>query len=155
MPGGKTHRIRPRQSIKPGMAGSSMASIYPVQSRPQHDHNNDHNRYNDNTTHSLSPLSPPPVVCMWGTTYPPHTTDRKGRIIAWNQSELLLIEVKARSPSGLSNALSLFRANVRTMTHVPDYASMLCYVWLNGHWSAYKWGDNGTKQVEPVVSGER
>lgn len=76
-------------------------------------------------------------------------------IIAWNQSELLLIEVKARSPSGLSNALSLFRANVRTMTHVPDYASMLCYVWLNGHWSAYKWGDNGTKQVEPVVSGER
>ena len=88
MPGGKTHRIRPRQSIKPGMAGSSMASIYPVQSRPQHDHNNDHNRYNDNTTHSLSPLSPPPVVCMWGTTYPPHTTDRKGRITTTREKEL-------------------------------------------------------------------
>ena len=76
-------------------------------------------------------------------------------IIAWNETEFLLIEVKARSASGLSNALSLFRANVRAMTIVPQYASVLCYVRLNGAWSAYQWGDNGTKEVEPVVSEER
>ena len=76
-------------------------------------------------------------------------------IIAWNETEFLLIEVKARSASGLSNALSLFRANVRAMTIVPQYASMLCYVRLNGHWSAYKWCDNGTEQVDAVVSEER
>ena len=75
-------------------------------------------------------------------------------IIAWNEDQLLLIEVKARSPSGLSNALSLFRANARTTKYVPDFASMLCYVWLNGHWSAYKWCDNGTKQVATVLSEE-
>jgi len=75
-------------------------------------------------------------------------------IIAWNETTFLLIEVKARAASGLSNALSLFRANVRAMTYVPKYASVLCYVRLNGHWSAYKWVDNGAEQVEPVVSEE-
>ena len=64
-------------------------------------------------------------------------------------------DIIARSASGLSNALSLFRANVRAMTIVPQHASMLCYVRLNGHWNAYKWRDNGTEQVEPVVSEER
>ena len=76
-------------------------------------------------------------------------------IIAWNEDQFLLIEVKARSASGLSNALSLFRANVRAMTIVPQHATVLCYVRLNGHWNAYKWGGNGTEQVEPVVSEER
>ena len=78
-------------------------------------------------------------------------------IIAWNETDFLLIEVKARSdsPKALSNALSLFRANVRTMTCVPDYATVLCYVRRNGAWSAYQWGNNGTEQVEPVVSEER
>ena len=76
-------------------------------------------------------------------------------IIAWNETEFLLIEVKARSDSGLSNALSLFRANVRNMTIVPQHASVLCYVRLNGAWNAYQWCDNGTKQVEPVVSEAR
>ena len=76
-------------------------------------------------------------------------------IIAWNKTDFLLIEVKARSASGLSNALSLFRANVRAMTIVPEHAAVLCYVWLNGAWSAYQWCDNGTEQVEPVVARER
>ena len=78
-------------------------------------------------------------------------------IIAWNQNDVLLIEVKARSNSttGLSNALSLFRANVKTMTSVPINATVLCYVRLNGHWNAYQWKDNATQQVEPIVSEER
>jgi predicted transcriptional regulator len=78
-------------------------------------------------------------------------------IIAWNKTDLLLIEVKARSNSsnGLAGALSMFRANVRTMTFVPNRATVLCYVRLNGAWSAYQWRDNGTTQVEPIVSEER
>ena len=76
-------------------------------------------------------------------------------IIAWNETEFLLIEVKARSDSGLSNALSLFRANVRAMTIVPQHASVLCYVRLNGAWNAYEWCDNVTKQIEPIVFEER
>ena len=77
-------------------------------------------------------------------------------IIAWNETTILLIEVKSRSTAaGLSNALSLFRANVRAMTCVPDYGTVLCYVRLNGHWKAYKWGDNGTEQVESVVAEAR
>ena len=76
-------------------------------------------------------------------------------IVAWNETEFFLIEVKARSASGLSNALSLFRANVRTMTIVPQHANLLCYVRRNGAWSAYQWCDNGTKEVQPVVSEAR
>ena len=77
-------------------------------------------------------------------------------IIAWNEHTFLLIEVKARTTAtGLSNGLSLFRANVRNMTIVPQHASVLCYVRLNGAWNAYQWCDNGTKQVEPVVSEAR
>ena len=78
-------------------------------------------------------------------------------IIAWNKDQFLLIEVKARSNSsnGLAGALSLFRANVRTMTFVPNRATVLCYVRLNGAWSAYQWVDNGTQQVEPIIAGER
>jgi len=76
-------------------------------------------------------------------------------IIAWNEDEFLLIEVKARGSTGLSNALSLFRANVRMMTSIPKRANVLCYVRLNGAWSAYQWCDNGTEQVEPVVTEER
>ena len=76
-------------------------------------------------------------------------------IIAWNEDEFLLIEVKARTTAGLSNALSLFRSNARLLTSIPKSGSVLCYVRLNGAWSAYQWCDNGTKQVEPVVSEER
>ena len=76
-------------------------------------------------------------------------------IIAWNKTDFLLIEVKARSnTTGLAGALSHFRSNVRTMTFVPNRATVLCYVRLNGHWSAYQWKDNGTQQVEPIVSEE-
>jgi Holliday junction resolvase-like predicted endonuclease len=78
-------------------------------------------------------------------------------IIAWNENDILLIEVKARSndSTGLSNALSLFRANVKTMTYVPKTARILCYVRLNGAWSAYEWCDNATKRIEPIVFEER
>ena len=78
-------------------------------------------------------------------------------IIAWNEDDILLIEVKARSdsPRAVSNALSHFRANVRTMTYVPKTARILCYVRLNGAWRAYQWCENTTKQIEPIVFEER
>ena len=78
-------------------------------------------------------------------------------IIAWTDTELLLIEVKARSnnPRAISHALSVFRAGVRAMRSVPKGASMLCYVWSNDAWSAYQWDNGVTVQIEPIVSGAR
>ena len=78
-------------------------------------------------------------------------------IIAWDQDRIFFIEVKARSdkPKAVSNALSLFRANVKIMTYVPKNARILCYVRLNGAWNAYEWCDNTTKQIEPIVFEER
>ena len=78
-------------------------------------------------------------------------------IIAWTDTDLLLIEVKARSnnPRAISQALSVFRAGVRAMTSVPNGANMLCYVLLNGAWSAYQWDNGVTTQIEPVVTEAR
>jgi hypothetical protein len=74
-------------------------------------------------------------------------------IIAWNDDGFLLIEVKARSnPKAISQALSLFRVGVKAMTSVPNSASMLCYVLVNGAWSAYQWSNGVTVQIEPIVS---
>jgi len=78
-------------------------------------------------------------------------------IIAWTDTDLLLIEVKARSnsPQAVSQALSLFRTGVKAMTSVPNGASMLCYVRSNDAWSAYQWDNGVTTQIEPIVSEER
>ena len=78
-------------------------------------------------------------------------------IIAWTDTDLLLIEVKARSnnPRAISQALSVFRAGVRAMTSVPNGASMLCYVRSNDTWSAYQWDNGVTVQIEPIVSEAR
>ena len=76
-------------------------------------------------------------------------------IIAWNYDEFLLIEVKARTTkAGATKSLSLFRSSVRNMTCVHKSATVLCYVRLNGHWNAYMWCNNNTKQVAPVVAQE-
>jgi len=78
-------------------------------------------------------------------------------IIAWTDTDLLLIEVKARAdtPRAISHALSMFRSSVKAMTSVPNDASMLCYVRSNDTWSAYQWDNGVTTQIEPIVSGER
>jgi predicted transcriptional regulator len=74
-------------------------------------------------------------------------------IIAWTDTDLLLIEVKARSnPKDVTEAVRLFRIGVRAMTSVPNGASMLCYVLSNGAWSAYQWSNGVTTQIEPIVS---
>lgn len=78
-------------------------------------------------------------------------------IIAWRDTELLLIEVKARAdnPGAVSGALSLFRSGVRTMTNIPDRARMLCYLRMNDTWAAYEWQNGTTGKVEPVINEER
>ena len=78
-------------------------------------------------------------------------------IIAWDAEHIFFIEVKARSdkPKAVSNALSNFRASAKTMQFVPKSGTVLCYVRLNGAWSAYQWCDNVTKQIEPIVFEER
>jgi len=77
-------------------------------------------------------------------------------IIAWTDTNLLLIEVKARSnPKDVTEAVRLFRIGVKAMTSVPNGASMLCYVRSNDTWSAYQWDNGVTTQVEPIVSEAR
>ena len=78
-------------------------------------------------------------------------------IIAWNDSELLLIEVKARSSarSGVSNALSLFRASFKLLRYVPNNAIVLCYLRVNGAWTAYQYLDGETRIVESIINEER
>ena len=78
-------------------------------------------------------------------------------IIAWNDSDLLLIEVKARSSvrTGVSNALSLFRSSFKLLRSVPNNAIVLCYVRVNGAWIAYQWIDGETKLVESIIDEER
>ena len=79
------------------------------------------------------------------------------RRLAWTDTDLLLIEVKARADTrpAISQALSLFRTGVKAMTSVPNGASMLCYVRANGHWNAYQWDNGVTTQIEPIVSEAR
>ena len=77
-------------------------------------------------------------------------------IIAWTDTDLLLIEVKARSnPKDVTEAVRLFRIGVKAMTSVPNGASMLCYVLSNDTWSAYQWDNGVTTQIEPIVSEAR
>ena len=74
-------------------------------------------------------------------------------IIAWTDTDLLLIEVKARSsPKDVTDAVRLFRLGVKAMTSVPNGASMLCYVRSNDTWSAYQWSNGATTQIESIVS---
>ena len=77
-------------------------------------------------------------------------------IIAWKGHELLLIEVKARKASAgaVSGALSLFRSGVRTMSNIPDSATVLCYLRMNETWIAYQWHNGTTVKVESVIKEE-
>jgi hypothetical protein len=78
-------------------------------------------------------------------------------IIAWSDSSLLLIEVKARSSAGkgVSNALSLFRSSFKLLRSVPNNAIVLCYIRVNNAWIAYQWVDGETRMVDSIVSEER
>jgi Holliday junction resolvase-like predicted endonuclease len=78
-------------------------------------------------------------------------------IIAWTDTDLLLIEVKSRTskPDAVTKALSTFRSSVRMMTKMPKGAILLCYLRVNSQWIAYEWRDGVTVKVEPVISKER
>ena len=78
-------------------------------------------------------------------------------IIAWNDSDLLLIEVKARTSAGkgVSNALSLFRSSFRMLRYVPNNATVLCYIRVNGAWTAYQYLEDETRIVESIINEER
>ena len=78
-------------------------------------------------------------------------------IIAWNDSNLLLIEVKARASAGkgVSNALSLFRSSFKQLRHIPKNAIVLCYVRVNSAWIAYQWLNGQTVKVDSLIDEER
>tara|TARA_R110002020_G_scaffold120129_6_gene273719 strand:- start:8704 stop:9120 length:417 start_codon:yes stop_codon:yes gene_type:complete len=78
-------------------------------------------------------------------------------IIAWNETELLMIEVKQRAntKAGISNALSVFRNSAKSVTKWHKDASILCYLRVNDAWSAFQYINNTTIPVQSVVNEER
>ena len=78
-------------------------------------------------------------------------------IIAWNETDLLMIEVKQRAntKSGISNALSLFRSSAKNVLKLHKEDSILCYLMVNDTWSAFQYINNATIPVQSVVNEER
>ena len=74
-------------------------------------------------------------------------------IIAWNENELLMIEVKQRAntKTGISNALSMFRSSSREVTKWHKGAKVLCYLRVNDSWRAFEWKNNVTEEVSSIV----
>jgi len=83
-------------------------------------------------------------------------------IIAWNDSQFLMIEVKARAirkdgtdkTKVVNAALSLFRNAAKQLKVVHNGATLLCYVRIDDAWIAYEWTESGTRETVPVVKGE-
>tara|TARA_R110002020_G_scaffold391897_1_gene602272 strand:+ start:191 stop:619 length:429 start_codon:yes stop_codon:yes gene_type:complete len=77
-------------------------------------------------------------------------------IIAWSKDELLLIEVKSRTdqPSALSKVKSVFKASAKTLNNVPNWAQVLCYVYISGHWVAFQYVDGIISQIQSIVTEE-
>lgn len=83
-------------------------------------------------------------------------------IIAWNDSQFLMIEVKARAirkdgtdkTKVVKAALSLFRNAAKQLKVVHNGATLLCYVRIDDAWIAYEWTESGTRETAPVVKGE-
>jgi Holliday junction resolvase-like predicted endonuclease len=78
-------------------------------------------------------------------------------IIAWNENEILFIEVKARSnvKGSVTGALSLFRNSARLVTKWHKSARVLCYLRVNDTWIAYECINGDTIPVESIVNEER
>jgi len=78
-------------------------------------------------------------------------------IIAWNDTDLLLIEVKSRkyTSTSVSNALSLFRSSFRMLKSIPINAIVLCYLRVDNAWTAYQWMNGQTVQVDSLIDEER
>tara|TARA_R110000824_G_scaffold109955_2_gene257858 strand:- start:375 stop:737 length:363 start_codon:yes stop_codon:yes gene_type:complete len=74
-------------------------------------------------------------------------------IIAWNENEFLLIEVKQRADTktGISSALSVFRASVKGVTKWHKDARLLCYLRVNDNWTAFEWINGVTVEIKSFV----
>ena len=73
-------------------------------------------------------------------------------IIAWNENEMLMIEVKQRaSHKGGINALSMFRSSVKSVKMWNKDARILCYLSINGTWKAVEWINGVTEEVESIM----
>jgi hypothetical protein len=81
-------------------------------------------------------------------------------IIAWNTTEFLMIEVKARSVTGknkgvVTAVLRLFNNSAKELKVVHNDARLLCYLRINDAWIVYEWSEAGTKEVGLVSERER
>ena len=73
-------------------------------------------------------------------------------VIAWNNTHVLLIEVKMRSsPTGVIQAKSAFKSAAKTLQFVPNNASVLCYVRLKDQWKAFNWDGLKAKEIDSIV----
>jgi Holliday junction resolvase len=69
-------------------------------------------------------------------------------IVAWNEDQFLLIEVKARtSVRGVSNAVYMFKTSAKLLKVVNKRALLLCYVRFNDEWQVYQWTGSGVKII--------
>ena len=73
-------------------------------------------------------------------------------IIAWNATEFLMIEVKARVVNAV---LRLFNNSAKELKVVHNDARLLCYLRINDAWIVYEWSEAGTKEVGLVSERER
>ena len=73
-------------------------------------------------------------------------------IIAWNNDHVLLIEVKMRStPTGITQAKSMFKSAAKTLQFVPNNASVLCYVRFKDQWKAFNWDGLKANEIDSIV----
>jgi predicted transcriptional regulator len=72
-------------------------------------------------------------------------------IIAWNESTVVMIEVKARTnnKTGVSSALASFRLGVKALTSLNRSVDLLCYIRMDRKWVVYKWQDGKTVEDIP------
>lgn len=79
-------------------------------------------------------------------------------IIAWNDQEFLLIEVKSRTAlteagerTAIREAVRVFAKSAETLNFVHNTAEVLGYLQINGRWLAYKWNGVGTEPTKSVI----
>ena len=79
-------------------------------------------------------------------------------IVAWNDTDFLLIEVKSRTVganavskmSVINKALSVFRRSAKDLKVVHNDAHLLCYLYISGQWMAYEKTDSGMVEVPAI-----
>jgi len=84
-------------------------------------------------------------------------------IIAWNNSQILLIEVKLRTLNKartnrktiVNSALRMFNNSANELKVVHNDADLLFYLRIDDEWNVYKWSPSGSIEIESLIDEER